>query len=311
MRHRPTTLVRCGTSRARSSFAGTEGAATRNLILGFMILSTTVLAAPSARRCARACRWAQRHCPLVLHDRPPPFPRRCLHGYYPRCNAANDPTCIWPLTTTTWPLSTTTILTTTTTTTAVAGTSTTTTTLNVVRNPWTGALPAPDVRGSWDGSSYALDDNYTIDGCAYLKDPTAGVMGPLVIIGDSYKVDPTTSKIPGVSATLGPLTNLALPATTFTLDMASIGSGDDFPFKDTRGSVVLAGSACDTDTDCCLRTELDLFYGCSELYCPPETIGLDIDGSAGFLFIRLDCSASRDARPSCTTVLTTGVRRQE
>jgi hypothetical protein len=166
------------------------------------------------------------------------------------------------------------------------------------------------VRGSWDGAFYALDDNYTFDGCGYLQDPRAGVSGPLVIAGDSYEVDPTTDTLPDVSATFGPLTNLLMPSTTFTFDMARISAGADYPAKDTRGSVVLTGSTCDPDTHCCLRTELDLYYGCSEPYCPPATIGLDIDSAATFLLIRLDCSAAVGDAPSCATGLWGGVVRQ-
>jgi len=219
-------------------------------------------------------------------------PRRCQRRVLRRCRSKGVSVCAPSTTTTTF-------------------TPTTTTLLDLVFNPWTGILPAPDVRGTWDVGFYGTDDNYTDDGCGYLEDPEAAVAGSLVIAGDSYHVDETTLKISGISGILGPLTNLVSPTTTFSLDMARLSGGDDFPAKDTRGSVILAGNTCDPDTNCCLRIELDLYYGCSEMYCPPERIRLDIDDAPGFLQIRRDCSTSMgDAGAPCSTVLFGNVLRQ-
>jgi hypothetical protein len=159
-----------------------------------------------------------------------------------------------------------------------------------------------------------LDDGtFTGDGCGYVDDPappSVTIAGPLVIAGDAWEPDPTSVpnfNLPGVSASLGPLTNLLSPTPTFELDMASIGAGTDYtPFqKDTRGSLVLVGNTC--DTDCCLNTEIDLYYGCSEPYCPPETLSLDLGRAFGFLYMKRHCSSG----PDCETVLLGGVWRKQ
>lgn len=254
--------------------------------------------------CRAMCEPRMEACLLV----PPHAAHRCQRRVLKLCLAEGPSACFEPTTTTpttsttsttsTTPTTTSTVVAITTTTT-VSDTSTTTTSPDYVLNPWTGPLPAPDVRGRWD-TSWGLDDGtFTGDGCGYVDDPTTHVTASLLIAGDFWEVDPTTYGIPGVTATLGQLTDLLSPTATFDLDMASIGGGNDFPAKDTRGSVVLAGSTCDPDTGCCLSAEVDLYYGCSEPYCPAQTITLDIGVAAGFLWIERHCSIG----PSCNTIL--------
>jgi len=114
---------------------------------------------------------------------------------------------------------------------------------------------------------------------------------------------------PNISGTLGPLTNLVAPATIFPLGAARLlGGGDDSFAKDTRGSLLLVGDTCDLDTDCCVTVELEIFYGCSELYCLPERPG--IAGPVS-LWIRRDCfDSNEDEDAACNTTLVGSVLTQ-
>jgi hypothetical protein len=184
---------------------------------------------------------------------------------------------------------------------------TTTTTTTLVYNPCT-ALPVPDFRGSWDTRIGLDDGTYTGDGCGFLGTPT-GVTGPLLIGGDSWDVDIATLPytLPGVSAMIGPLTNFTFATTTFNLDMASIQGGDNYPAKDTRGSLVLAGTTCNPDTDCCLSTELYVYYGASGSYCSPGDLDLDISSASAFLYFTLRCPAGG----ACNTTLFGNMSRSQ
>src|SRR5689334_15680806 len=119
----------------------------RYLILGLLVLGTTVHAAPSAKRCARACHWAAKHCGAFGN----PTPARCRHGLIARCNATEDRACSAPSTTSTTtsshPTTTTPIPTTTTTVTQTTSTTTATT----LPLPCRGGAHGPDdwKTGSW------------------------------------------------------------------------------------------------------------------------------------------------------------------